>query len=316
MSKIPVIAVVGPTASGKTGLAVALAKHFDGEIVSFDSMQLYKGMDVATAKPTIEEMQGIPHHLINCVDNTEAFSVARYKDAANAAIDDIISRNKRVILVGGTGLYLDALISNITFLDDPEGEKKRLEIRRELEDELKENGPEATYEKLTEIDPKTAGLLQPGNTRKVIRALEVFYSTGKTISYQVEHSKDEESRFAPFYIGLTAKNRQNLYDRINERVDAMLENGLLSEAEEYVKNGLGSTARQAIGIKELVPYFEGNESLEVCVERIKQETRRYAKRQMTWFKRNKEIHWLYLDEMTTEEIRDAAIKIIEEEESQ
>ena len=316
MKKIPVTAVVGPTASGKTGLAVALAKHFDGEVVSFDSMQLYKGMDIATAKPTAEEMQGVPHHMISCVDNTEVFSVAKYISEANKVIDDIVARGKRVILVGGTGLYLDALIDNIEFLDDKKGEKKRLEIRRELKAELDEKGPEAMHEKLAEVDPETAEILHVNNTNRVLRALEVYYSTGHTISYQVEHSKDRESRFAPVYIGLTAKDRQYLYDRINARVDGMLESGLLDEVREYAEAEPGSTARQAIGLKELAPYVRGEADLDTCVDRLKQETRRYAKRQLTWFRRNKKVHWLFIDEMTPDEIVSAAIEIIEKEESQ
>lgn len=316
MEKIPIIAVVGPTASGKTGLAVALAKRFDAEILSFDSMQLYKGMDIATAKPTTEEMQGIPHHMIGCVDNTEIFSVAKYRKAATEIIDDITARGKRVIMVGGTGLYLDAVLDNIEFLDDPEGEEKRLKVREELKAELEEKGREAMHAKLAEVDPKTAKLLHVNNTGRVLRALEVYLTTGHTISYQVEHSKDIESRYAPVFIGLTAKDRQVLYDRINARVDKMLEDGLLEEAEVFAKEGPGSTARQAIGLKELVPYVEGRASLETCVFLLKQDTRRYAKRQLTWFRRNENIHWLFIDEMTNEEIVDEAEKIIREEESQ
>ncbi len=316
MEKIPIIAVVGPTASGKTGLAVALAKRFDAEILSFDSMQLYKGMDVATAKPTTEEMQGIPHHMIGCIDNTEVFSVAKYRDAATEIIDDITARGKRVVMVGGTGLYLDAVLDNIEFLDDPEGEEKRMKVRRELEDELEEKGREAMHAKLAEIDPKTAEVLHVNNTGRVLRALEVYYTTGHTISYQVEHSKDNESRYAPVLIGLTAKNRQVLYDRINARVDRMLEEGLLDEVRAYVNEAPGTTARQAIGLKELAPYVEGRASLETCVFFLKQETRRYAKRQLTWFRRNEKIHWLFIDEMSPDEIADEAERIIREEESQ
>lgn len=314
MEKIPVIAIVGPTASGKTGLSIKLAQHFDAEIVSFDSMQLYKGMDIATAKPTEQEMQGIPHHMIDCVERGEVFSVARYKEAAENAIRDIVGRGKRVILVGGTGLYLDSLLNNIEFLDSEDNDKNR-EVREKLQAELIEKGPEFMHGKLAGIDPKAAENLHPNNTGRVLRALEVFYTTGHTISYQVEHSKDTPSPYAPIFIGLTARDRQYLYDRINLRVDLMLQDGILNEVEEFVAEESKSTARQAIGLKELAPYIRGEEDLVTCVERLKQETRRYAKRQLTWFRRNEKINWLFIDEMSPEELATEAIKIIEREEA-
>ena len=313
MSKIPIIAVVGPTASGKTALAVKLAQRFDAEVLSFDSMQLYEGMDIATAKPTDEEMQGIPHHMIGCVSRDKVFSVALYKDVATKIIDDIVSRGKRVVMVGGTGLYLDTLIENIEFLEDGDDSKKRLEIREKLESELLEHGPEYMHGLLAGIDPKTAEALHQNNTGRVLRALEVYYTTGKTMSYQIEHSKLVESRYAPIYIGLNAADRQYLYDRINQRVDLMLEGGLLGEVEEFVHEEPGATARQAIGLKELAPYVRGEDDLVTCVDRLKQETRRYAKRQLTWFRRNEAIHWLMIDEMSEDELFDSAVKIIEEE---
>lgn len=317
MDKIPVIAVVGPTASGKTKLAVELAKYFDAEVLSFDSMQLYKGMDIATAKPTQDEMNGIPHHMIDCVENNQVFSVARYKDAATEIIDDILSRGKRVVMVGGTGLYLDALLQNIEFLEDgDETLSKHLEVRERLQKELSEKGLDFMYDKLKAIDPKTAESLHPNNTGRVLRALEIYETTGQTMSYQVEHSKDVESRYAPIYIGLTARDRQYLYDRINRRVDTMLENGLLDEVKAYVLEAPGSTARQAIGLKELAPYVRGEEPLSACVERLKQETRRYAKRQLTWFRRNPDINWFFIDETPFDEILKDSIKIIEKEELQ
>lgn len=314
MKKIPVIAVLGPTASGKTGLAVELAKHFDAEVVSFDSMQLYKGMDVATAKPTEQEMQGIPHHMIDCVLRNEVYSVARYKDDATKIIDDIVARGKRVILVGGTGLYLDSLLENIEFLN-PETDEKNQKIRKELQKELEEKGPSFMFGKLTAIDPVTAEKLHPNNTGRVLRALEVYYTTGRTISYQVEHSRDVPSRYAPVFIGLNARDRQCLYDHINKRVDLMLESGLLDEAKAFVDEAPGTTARQAIGLKELAPYIRGEQPLDVCVDHLKQETRRYAKRQLTWFRRNEKVHWLYIDELSREDLINEAIKIIEKEES-
>lgn len=308
MSKIPVIAVVGPTASGKSNLAVALAKHYDAEILSFDSMQLYKGMDIATAKPTEDEMQGIPHHMISAVENNEAFSVARYKESADRIIDEILGRGKRVVMVGGTGLYLDTVMQNIELL---QGEDTS-EIRKQLKAELEQAGPAAMLEKLRAIDPKTAETLHENNTGRVLRALEVYYSTGHTMSYQVENSKNTPSRYRPVYIGLNAKERDFLYNRINARVDIMLETGLLKEVEEFVNSAPGATAKQAIGLKELAPYARNEESLETCVERLKMETRRYAKRQLTWFRRNEDVHWLYIDELQdTAAQKDAAVEIID-----
>lgn len=308
MSKIPIIAVVGPTASGKSNLAVALAKHYDAEILSFDSMQLYKGMDIATAKPTADEMQGIPHHMISAVDNDEAFSVVRYKESADRIIDEIIARGKRVVMVGGTGLYLDTVMQNIELL---QGEDTT-EIREQLKAELAELGPAAMLEKLREIDPKTAETLHENNTGRVLRALEVYYSTGHTMSYQVENSKNTPSRYHPVYIGLSAKDRDFLYNRINSRVDVMLQTGLLTEVEQFVNSAPGTTAKQAIGLKELAPYARGEESLDTAVERLKMETRRYAKRQLTWFRRNEDVNWLYIDELqTAEALLDAAIDIVD-----
>lgn len=308
MVKIPVIAVVGPTASGKSKLAVELAKYYDAEILSFDSMQIYKGMDIATAKPTEEEMQGVPHHMISAVSPDEVFSVAKYKECADRIIDEIVSRGKRVIMVGGTGLYLDTVIQNIEFLPSEDTS----EIRSKLKAELECFGPSAMLEKLRKIDPKTAESLHENNTGRVLRALEVYYSTGNTMSYQVENSKKTPSRYAPIYIGLNAKSRDFLYGRINARVDMMLENGLIAEAEDFVKNNPGSTAKQAIGLKELAPYIRGEASLDVCVERLKAETRHYAKRQLTWFRRNDEINWIYIDEAESEEaLLSEAISIVD-----
>lgn len=308
MSKIPIIAVVGPTASGKSNLAVALAKHYDAEILSFDSMQLYKGMDIATAKPTVDEMQGIPHHMMSAVDNDEAFSVARYKESADRIIDEITARGKRVVMVGGTGLYLDTVMQNIELL---QGEDTT-EIREQLKAELAELGPAAMLGKLREIDPKTAETLHENNTGRVLRALEVYYSTGHTMSYQVENSKNTPSRYRPVYIGLNAKNRDFLYNRINSRVDVMLQTGLLAEVEQFVNSAPGTTAKQAIGLKELAPYARGEESLDTAVDRLKMETRRYAKRQLTWFRRNENVNWLYIDELqTAEALLGAAIDIVD-----
>lgn len=309
MEQIPVLAVVGPTASGKTGLGVALAKAFHAEVLSFDSMQLYKGMDVATAKPTPEEMENIPHHMIDVVDPEDTYSVARYQEDAARIIADIRSRGKNVIMVGGTGLYLDSFIQNIAFLDTSDGG----ELRARLKQDLEEQGIDAMFARLQEVDPETAAKLEKNNTGRVLRALEVYESTGHTISYQVAQSKKNPSPYKAFYIGLTAKERSFLYDRINLRVDQMLETGLLEETKEFLKNGAGNTASQAIGIKEMVPYFLGEATLEDCVENLKKVTRRYAKRQLTWFRRNEEVHWFKIDEYPSKEaLYEAVIRTVTE----
>lgn len=306
--KIPVVAVVGPTASGKSALAVELAKYYDAEVLSFDSMQVYKGMDIATAKPTAYEMCGVPHHMIGVIDNTESFSVAKYKDHAEKIIDAIVSRGKRVIMVGGTGLYLDSVLQNIEFLPSEENR----EVRNQLNQALAEKGPDALFEELEKIDPVTAGKIDKSNLKRVLRALEVFYTTGHTMSYQVEQSKSVPSRYNPVYIGLNAKDREVLYGRINTRVDRMLEAGLVKEAEAFLKGDFGATARQAIGLKELTPFVLGEKSLAECTENLKRETRRYAKRQLTWFRRNENIHWLYIDEYPeTEQQFGQAVRIID-----
>lgn len=290
--RTPLVAVVGPTASGKTALAVELAKALNGEVLSFDSMQLYKGMDVATAKPTADEMQGIPHHLIDVVDPAETYSVARFQDDAARIIADIRARGKNVILVGGTGLYLDSFIENLQFLDTGDA----TEVRARLKKELEASGPEAMYERLRSIDPDYAEGLHPNNTGRVLRALEVYELTGYTMSYQIAQSRREPGAYDVCYIGLTAEDRDYLYDRINLRVDRMIENGLLEEAKAWLSERPGATAAQAIGIKEMLPYLQGEETLETCTEKLKADTRHYAKRQLTWFRRNPDVHWLYIDQ--------------------
>lgn len=303
---IPVVAVVGPTASGKTALSVELAKKLGAEILSFDSMQLYKGMDIATAKPTKEEMQGVPHHMIDTVDPDEIFSVAKYKQAADSIISDIHSRGKRVIMAGGTGLYLDTVIDNIELLEDS-GDRA---IRERLKKELEEYGIDHMHKRLSEVDPDAAAAIHKNNTSRVIRALELYEATGHTMSFQVENSRKTPSPYKAVYIGLNARNRDFLYDRINRRVDLMLESGLIDEAKEFLETCSDSTSRQAIGLKELAPFIRGERSVEDCIEKIKQETRRYAKRQLTWFRRNDKINWLYIDEMNLSELTKEAERII------
>ena len=289
--KIPLIVVAGPTASGKTKLGVALAKHFDGEVVSADSMQIYRTMDVATAKPMPDEMEGIPHHLIDFLPPEESFSLAQYVTLAEKAIADIRSRGKIPVIVGGTGLYIHTLIDHISLSESGEDP----DLRAELAALAAEKGNGYLLEMLRELDPVTAENLHENNLPRVIRAIEVTKTTGVPFSQHIARSREKESPYAPCIIGLTCRDRQKLYDRIGLRVDLMLENGLLAEAEEAFRTEQ-KTAAQAIGCKELFPYFRGEKTLEECVEHLKQSTRRYAKRQLTWFRRDERIHWIFTDE--------------------
>ena len=291
-NKIDVLAVVGPTASGKTKLSVELAKALNGEIVSADSMQIYKGMDIGTAKPTFEEMQGIPHHLMGFLDSKENFSVAIYVEMAHKIIADIHSKGKLPIVTGGTGLYVDSLLNSIKFFDNTSDDS----IRDKYSKLLEEKGLDYLLEKLKKIDYETyEKLLEQRNAKRIIRALEFFEVTGKTISEQNRLSK-QDSPYNPIKIGLTCRDRQVLYDRINLRVDLMLKDGLLEEAEKVLNSDLSNTAEKAIGYKEIIPYFKGESTLDECVEVLKMNTRRYAKRQLTWFRRDQEINWIYIDE--------------------
>lgn len=307
-SKTPLIAIVGPTASGKTSLAVAVCKALNGEAVSCDSMQIYEGMDVATAKPTADEMQGVPHHLIGFAKPDEVFSVAKYCELAKAAIKDITSRDKKAVLVGGTGLYYSSLVDNIEFLPDETDFEYREMLRKRAETE----GAQILLDELAAVDPEAAARLHPNNVGRVIRALEIYHTTGKTITDQNEQSKSEESPFETVAICLDARNRQVLYDRINLRVDIMLQNGLVEEAKAFFENPLGRTAKQAIGYKELYPYFAGEKTLEECIENLKMQTRRYAKRQLTWFRRDERIKFIYIDDYSCfDEMLKAVLNIIE-----
>lgn len=290
--KIKVVAVVGPTASGKTALGIELAKALGGEVVSADSMQIYKGMDIATAKPATEEMQGIPHHLIDFLDRKNTFSVADYVELAGKTIRDIDSRGKLPIIVGGTGLYISSLLENIKFADI----ECDSQLRKSLEQEAAQNGNQQLFERLRAVDPETAAELHPNNLVRVIRALEVFQLTGKKLSDYKAESRLEETPYDSVIFGLAYSDRQMLYDRINRRVDIMVESGLVEEARAVYESGKMKTAANAIGYKELIPYFDNLCSLNICIEKIKRETRRYAKRQLTWFRKNAKIHWILLDE--------------------
>ncbi|MBP0955785.1 MAG: tRNA (adenosine(37)-N6)-dimethylallyltransferase MiaA [Oscillospiraceae bacterium] len=285
--KIPVLVVCGPTASGKTAVGVELALRLGGEVVSADSMQIYKGLAISTAKPSPEEMKGIPHHLMDFLRPDEPFSVADYVKMARKCISDIRSRGKLPIIVGGTGLYINSLIDNISFdhivSDDS--------LRKKLESEAAEMGREHMYEKLRSLDPEATESIHPNNVIRVIRAIEMCMLSGRTGSENREESRRNESPYDPCMIGLTCFDRQVLYDRINRRVDKMLEEGLEAEVRAVYEKYKLRTAFNAIGFKEMIPYFEGECSLEEAADKIKQESRHYAKRQLTWFRRDVRITW-------------------------
>lgn len=308
MQNIPVLAVVGPTASGKTALAVELAKRLGGEIVSADSMQIYKGMDIASAKPTEAEKQGIPHHMMDFLSPETPYSVAEYVKAARACILEIYKRQKLPILVGGTGLYVDSLLTGTQFIET----ETDFDLRARLETEFDALGGEKMLEKLAAFDRDTAARLHPNNRKRIIRAFEVYTLTGKTMTEALAASREKPSPFTPCYIGIAYENREILYDRINRRVDIMLENGLLAEARAFFQ-GTPDTAAQAIGYKELKPYLDGVLSLDEAVENLKRATRNYAKRQITWFKRNPQIHWIYADTCSKQALLAQAITFAETE---
>lgn len=292
MKKIPVVAVVGPTASGKTSLAVEIAERFSGQVVSADSMQIYENMNIATAKPTDEEMKGIKHHLIGFQPVGEKFSVARYVSMASECIRNIYVEGFLPIVAGGTGLYVDSLLENITFSD----EKSDGSLREELTREFELSGAEYMLQKLREIDMQTASKLHINDKSRIIRALEVYYITGKTLSEQKILSRQNEPPYNTLYIGINYRDRSILYDRINRRVDIMLENGLLDEARDFYNISSDTTSCQAIGYKELAPFIKGESQLCECVEKLKAETRHYAKRQLTWFRKNGKINWFFPDD--------------------
>lgn len=306
-----VIVICGPTASGKTALAVELAKKYDGEVVSADSMQIYTNMDVASAKPTPEEMQGIPHHLIGFLAPSESFSVADYVKLCGECVEDIQNRGKTAIICGGTGLYISSFVDNITF----DNSSQDYDFREEMRRFAAENGNAALLEKLREVDPETAALLHENNVGRIIRALEVVHTAGHTISDAKARSRANPSPYKFIMITLDYADREQLKERINRRVDAMLENGLLDEAMEcYMLSEQGkiSTSAQAIGCKELYPYIKGEKPLAECIEELKLRTRQYAKRQMTWFRRDKRIlHLVISPKDTLEDIVHKAAYIID-----
>lgn len=287
MQKSKVIIIGGPTASGKTQLSIELAKQINGEIISADSMQIYKDMDIGTAKPSKEERQGIQHYLLDFLSPEERYSVADYKQEAKKAIKEILQKGKMPIIVGGTGLYIDSLFYEITYptIDTD------LVYRKELEKEVKERGLNIFYEKAKKIDKEAMEKISPNDQKRILRVLEIYHQTGKKKSeLDKESRKDPEYDYKMFAITM---DREILYDRINKRVDNMLENGLIEEVESLRKKYKEfPTAMQGLGYKEVVEYLEEKITKEEMIEKIKQESRRYAKRQLTWFRKNKETIWL------------------------
>ena len=301
-----IIAIVGPTAVGKTALAIRLANELDGEIISCDSMQIYRGMDIGTAKPTDDEMAGVPHHLIDIKNPNEEFSCADYAILAKEKISDIIKRGKTPIFCGGTGLYLDSVISIESFSSGVKDEAYRLE----LEEYARENGNGALHKLLAEVDMESAQQIHENNVKRVIRALEIYKCTGIKKSTWDERSKEQKPPYDATVIFLNCRDRDALVKRIEGRVDIMLENGLLAEAKALYEKGYLNekyTSFSAIGYKELLPYIEGVDTLENCVERLKISTRQYAKRQLTWFSRKPNYNTVYVDECDPFE---AALQII------
>ncbi|NLY53226.1 MAG: tRNA (adenosine(37)-N6)-dimethylallyltransferase MiaA [Firmicutes bacterium] len=285
------LVIVGPTAVGKTDIAIQLALKLNGEIISADSMQIYRGMDIGTAKPTLEEQAGIPHHLIDVVDPGEPFSVADFQALARAKIDEISARGRLPILAGGTGLYVRAVIDPYNFIPAETDWKLREKLRRQAQ----EVGLASIYQWLSEVDPVAADRIHPNDARRIIRALEVYQTTGKPLSFWEQQVDTDRPLYDLLMIGLN-RPRQELYQRINLRVDKMVEAGLLDEARRLLAQGLDEKfiANQAIGYKEFFPYLKGQETLDEAMERLKQNTRRYAKRQLTWFRADPRIQWVQI----------------------
>ena len=304
------ICIAGPTASGKTALSIALAKELDGEIVSCDSMQVYKRMNIGTAKPTAEEMDNIPHHMLSVAEPWEDFSVGKYCQMATPIVDDILARGKTAIVVGGTGLYMDALIRGNDFAPVPATGR-----REELEQLANSHGIEAVIAQLRAVDPESAERLHPSDQKRIIRALEVYLETGETIT---EHNRKTQllpSRYTPVWFALEDADRATLYERIDRRVEAMLEQGLLEEIQSLLSEGVPEkcTAMQAIGYKEFVDALKGRSSIETATALVQQSSRKYAKRQLTWFRRNPAIHWLRREENeTTAQILTRARQVLTE----
>lgn len=299
----PLLAIVGPTATGKTAVAVEVAKRLKGEIVSADSMLIYRGMDIGTAKPTVEERQGIPHYMIDLIDPNEPYSVALYQEQAEKCILEIVKRGRLPLLVGGTGLYVRSIIDPYSFPRTGINDS----LRQRWQEEAKALGREVVYRRLAEVDPETAGKLHPNNLKRVIRALEVYYLTGRPISWQQDKKIEPKYNLAIF--GLTIE-RSLLYQRIEERVDKMLAAGLVEEVRQLFKRGYGLEliSMQGLGYKEIAQYLTGQITLETAVYLLKRNTRHFAKRQMTWFRRDQRIKWI--DVTYSRNVQDIAEEII------
>ena len=301
-----IICIAGPTASGKTALAVELAKEFNGEVVSCDSMQVYRRMDIGTAKPTEEEKQGIVHHMLDVAEPEEDFSVSCYCEMAGPIVDDILARGKTAIIAGGTGLYMDALIRGNDFAPYPSTGR-----RQELEQRAKEEGIEVLMDWLRQVDPESAARLHLSDQKRIIRALEVYLETGETITAHNLKTQMRPPKYRPLWLGLDFSDRQKLYERINLRVDIMLEMGLIAEIQALLDQGVPPkcTAMQAIGYKEFVSALQGSGTVAEAAALVQQASRHYAKRQLTWFRRNSAMNWLVRD---VEEIIPKARRLIQE----
>ena len=285
----PIICIAGPTASGKTALAVQLAKEFNGEVVSCDSMYVYRGMNIGTAKPSMEEMDGIVHHMIDVAEADEDFSVSKYCEMASPIVDDIVARGKTAIIAGGTGLYMDSLIKGNDFAPFP-----ATGMREKLEEKADREGMESMLALLASIDPDSATRLHLSDLKRIIRALEVYYETGETITAHNLKTQAIPPRYSPLWLGLDFADRAELYRRIDLRVSIMLEQGLVEEIKDLLSHGIPrkATAMQAIGYKEFVAALSGEISIEEAADLVRKSSRHYAKRQLTWFRRNKAIHWI------------------------
>ena len=299
MQKDKVIVICGPTASGKTSLSIALAKKINGEIVSSDSMQIYKDMDIGTAKPSEEEMQGIKHYLIGIIEPDKRYSVADYKEDAKKAIKEILQKGKVPIIVGGTGLYIDSLIYEIEYPNIEFDSKYRAELEKQVE----EQGLEKIYQKAKEIDPEAVNKISYNDKKRILRILEIYHATGKTKTEQEKESRKKEVEY-DYQVYALKWDREKLYERINARVDIMLENGLVEEVKNIMrKYNEFPTAMQGLGYKEVVEYLNGDLTKQEMEDKIKRETRRYAKRQMTWFRKNKQTIWLNAEDDTQNNIQ-------------
>ena len=300
-SSCPLVVVAGPTASGKTALAVELCRRFNGEVVSADSMQVYEELRVGTARPDEQEQQGIPHHLMGFLPLGSSYSVAKYAEDAHRIIQEIHSRGKLPVLCGGTGLYIQAVTENLTY-EDQTGDRQ---VRDVLRQRAEEEGTNIMLEELAAVDPQTAARLHPNDVGRIVRALEIYQVTGRTITQQNEASRQRPSPYRVCALLLDYKERATLYARIDRRVSLMLETGLIEEARRLLTCPEADTVRQAIGYKELIPYFEGACTLEQAADDIRRATRRYAKRQLSWFRHREGFVPLYMDESTTDPIEQA-----------